>query len=265
MTHRTWIAGLLLACLCGGAAAQGSKLNLGRGVDIDIDADCQVRSDYNFHLTERSVVFTRKQGAPARVLMRDGRLFVDDAWVQVGAADSRRIRDYERGARAAMPLAQQVGREAAQIALMAIGEVATAFSSDPAATRAKLDEARVKVDARLQQAITPERFNGAALGEAIGDVIGDVLPTFIGDVVGGALRAAFSGDTARFERIEHDLDARIEAVVEPRAKALERNAEALCRRMEALDAIDDALEYRLPDGRPLSLLTVERKPRRQRD
>jgi hypothetical protein len=263
MMRRTWIAGLLLACLSSGAAAQGGKVNLGRGVSID--ADCQVRSDFNFHLTERSVVFTRKQGAPGRVLMRDGRLFVDDAWVQVSAADSRRIRDYERGARAAMPLAQQVGREAAQIALVAIGEVAAAFSSDPAATREKLDEARVKVDARLQQAITPERFNGAALGEAIGDVIGDVLPTFIGDVVGGALRAALSGDTARFERIEHDLDTRIEAAVEPRAKALERNADALCQRMEALDAIDDALEYRLPDGRPLSLLTVERKPRRQRD
>jgi hypothetical protein len=264
MSHKkAWITGALLAFACGGAAAQGSKFNVGRGVSID--ADCQVRSDYNFHLTERSVVFTRKDGTPSRVLLRDGRLFVEDAWVQVSAADSRRIRDYERGARAAMPLAQQVGREAAQIALTAIGEVAAEFSSDPAATRLKLDEARLKVDARLQQAITPERFDGDALGEAIGGVIGDVLPTFIGDVVGGALRAAFSGDRARFERIEQDLDARIEAAVEPRAKALERNAEALCLRMEALDAIDNALEYRLPDGRALSLLTVERKPRRQRD
>jgi hypothetical protein len=262
MAARAWIAGVALACACAGASAQGAKLSLGRNVNID--ADCHVTSDYDFHLTERSVVFTRANGSPRRVLMRDGRLFVDDTWVQVGAADSRRIRDYERDARAAMPLAQQIGREAAQIALLAIGEVATAFSSDPAATRARLDEARTRIDTRLQQAITPSRFDGEALGQAIGAAIGDVVPTLVGDVVGGAMRAAFSGDGARFANLEQDLDARIEAAVEPRAKALERDAEALCRRMEALDAIDDALDYRLPDGRALQLLSVERKPARRR-
>jgi hypothetical protein len=241
MATKAWIAGVALACTCAGASAQGAKVSLGRNVTID--ADCHVTSDYDFHLTERSVVFTRANGSPRRVLMRDGRLFVDDAWVQVGAADSRRIRDYERDARAAMPLAQQIGREAAQIALLAIGEVATAFSSDPAATRARLDQARTRIDTRLQQAITPSRFDGEALGQAIGAAIGDVVPTLVGDVVGGAMRAA---------------------AVEPRAKALERDAEALCRRMEALDAIDDALDYRLPDGRALQLLSVERKPARRR-
>lgn len=255
--------GAALALACGGAMAQqGARFNVGRGVSID--AECQVRSDYSFHLTERSVVFTRDDRAPSRVLMRDGRLFVDDTWVAVSAADSRRIREYERNARAAMPLAQQIGRDAAAIALAAIGEVATAFSSDPEATRTKIEQARRQVDDRLQQTISPERFNADELGNAIGGVVGDIVPTFVGDVVGGALRAAFSGDALRFQRMQHDLDARIEAIVEPQAKALERNAEALCRRMEALDAIDDALEYRLPDGRPLSLLDVERKPLRQR-
>ncbi|TDK23196.1 DUF2884 family protein [Luteimonas aestuarii] len=263
MAGRAWVAGIALAFMSSAATAQVGKTNLGRGVTID--ADCQVSSDYSFHLTERSVVFTRKDGTPARVLMRDGGLFIDDAWVQVSADDRRRIREYERGARAVMPLAQRIGREAAQIALAAIGEVAAAFSNDPAATRRKLDEARTTIDDRLQQAITPERFHGDALGAAIGNAIGDVVPTLVGDVVSGALRAAFSGDASRFQRIEQDLDGRIEAIVEPRAKALERDAEALCQRMEALDALDDALEYRLPDGRALSLLTVERKPRRTRD
>src|SRR3546814_17482028 len=81
----------------------------------------------------------------------------------------------------------------------------------------------------------------------------------MGDIVGGALRAALSGDSSRLERLD-DLDARIEALVEPRAKALERNAETLCIRMQVLDSIDDALAYR-HEGRPLDLLRVETEDR----
>ena len=44
------------------------------------------------------------------------------------------------------------------------------------------------------------------------------------------------------------------ARVEPRARALEARAQGLCRRLVDLDRIDDALEFRLPDGQPLGLL-----------
>lgn len=245
-----------IALACGAVSAQDTVGGGGR--NINIDADCDISSNYEFHLTERSVVYTRKSGVPQRVLIRDGGLFIDDDWVAVSAADATRLRDYERGARAAMPLAQEIGRDAARIALAAVGEVAALFSSDPEQTRRKLDAAQKTIDARLQTAIRPDRFSGDDLGEAIGTVIGDVMPTFVGDVVGGALRAAFTGDASRFERMEQDLDSRIEAIVEPRAKALEGNVEALCRRMEALDALDDAIEYRLPSGQPLALLEVRK-------
>lgn len=249
----TWLLGVAVALACAQAAAGDGKIRAGKHVSIN--SDCNIESDYDFHLTERSVVFTRKAGAPSRVLMRDGRLFVDDAWVEVSAADGRRIRDYERGARDAMPLAQQIGREAAQIALTAVGEVAAGLSSDPERTRRKLADARKRIDAELANSVNANSFSGEALGQSIAGVVGEIMPMVIGDVVGGAVRAAFSGDTARLERME-DLDARIEAIVEPRAKALERSADELCRRMEALDAIDNALEYRLPGGKPLHLLEV---------
>lgn len=227
---------------------------------VSIQSDCEVESDYDFNITERSVIFTRDHGMPKTVLMRQGRLFVDDRWVALGDADARRVRDYEREARATMPLAQQVGRDAAQIAFAAIGEVAAGFSSDPAQTRARLAAARTRLDARLARSVTPTRFSGDALGKGIGEAVGDVLPTVMGDVVGGAVRAAFTGDTARLQRLER-LDQEIERQIAPRAKALERNAERLCRRMESLDRIDDAIEYRLPDGPRLELLEVRRTER----
>lgn len=217
------------------------------------EISCNVESDYELHVTPRSVILTREHGTPEVVLMRQGELFVDGSWVELTAADGKRIAQYERETRAVLPLARQIGHDATAIAFTALGEVAAGFSNDPAETRAKLAKARVKLDARLARSISANHFNSDHLGEGIGRTVAELLPSLIGDIVGGAVRAAFSGDTARLERMER-MDQEIEARVEPRAKALERRAEALCQHMQVLDEIDDALDYRLPDGRRLDLI-----------
>ena len=233
-------------------AAPGS----GDDTRVDIETDCTVESHYDFHLTAQSVVFTRTSGSPRTVLFRDGGLFVDDRWVTVSARDRASIREYEREARAVMPLAQQIGREAAEIAFTAIAEVAAGFSNDPAATRTTLAAARGRLDAHLARSITPTSFSGDALGDGIGEAVSEVVPSLVGDVVGGAVRAALSGDTARLARMQN-LDTEIEARIGPRAKALEAKADALCRRMASLDRIEDSLAYRSPAGQPLALLQVK--------
>ena len=236
------LTALSLAC-CSALANPG-------GCDLDVE------SDYDLALNERSVILTRDRGAPKAIVMREGRLFVDDAWVALSVADSQHIAEFERGARAAMPEAQAVGRAAADIAFTTLGEVAAGFSSDPASSRAKLARARTQLDARLARSVTATRFDGRDLGNGISQAVGAVLPSMIGDIVGGAISAAFSGDASRLKRMEN-LDAEIEAKVEPRARALEQRAEGLCRRMIALDALDNALDYR-HRGQPLDLLRVER-------
>jgi hypothetical protein len=243
--RKTMLAGALLLA-CGTAAA------------TDVKVDCDVHSDYDFALTQKSLILTRKSGEPKTVLMRQGRLFIDDRWVQVSAADRERLAEYERKARQTMPLAAQIGRDAATIAFTALGEVAKGFSRDPARTDARLREAREQLDRTLARSVSATHFNSADLGKGIGEAVGEAVPMVVGDIVGGALRAAFSGDTKRLEELDN-LDARIDAIVEPRARALERNAETLCRSMRALDALDDALEYR-HDGRPLDLLRVDADP-----
>jgi len=239
--------GILAAggALCGTASAKDFK--------------CHVNSDYDLTLNQQSLILTReagKTGTPKAIVMRQGRMFIDDQWVTLSAEDSKRIAEYEKQARATMPLAQEIGRDAADIAFTALGEVAAGLSSDPKRTRAQLDKARKDIDAKLARAVTANRFNGNELGDSIGDAIGEVLPIVIGDIVGGAVSAAFSGDEARLERM-NNLDKEIESRVEPRAKRLEQRAENLCRKMEDLDAIDDALQYRLPDGGRLDLMEAK--------
>ncbi|WP_454828548.1 DUF2884 family protein [Pseudoxanthomonas wuyuanensis] len=221
------------------------------------EISCSIESDYDLTINDRSVIFTRDSGQPKWVVLRQGRLFVDDSWVQLSSQDRTHIAEFERSARAAMPLAQEIGRDAADIAFVALGEVAAGFSSDPDRSRASLDKARKTVDARLASAIRANRFSSKDLGDGIGEAVAEVVPLLIGDIVGGAVSAAFSGDTERLKKMEN-LDKEIEARVEPRAKALEKRAERLCEALSELDRLDNALAYRLPGGGALDLL--ENKP-----
>ena len=54
-------------------------------------------------------------------------------------------------------------------------------------------------------------------------------------------------------RMETALDQRIDA----RAKALEPLADAMCQRLKRMDALDNALDYRLSGGASLELLSVD--------
>jgi hypothetical protein len=240
---------LLASCLIAAACAANGAM----AAELDVDASCDIESDYDLSIDERSVILTRADDTPKAIVMRQGRLFVDDRWVELSDADHKRIAEFEQGTRDAMPEAQAIARDAADIAFTVLDELATGFSSDPKAVRAKVEHARAQIDARLARSVTANRFNARDLGDGIGDAVAEVIPSMIGDIVSGAIGAAFGGDASRLKRMEN-LDAQIEAQVEPRARRLEQRAERLCRRLEALDRLDDALEFRLPDGQALNLL-----------
>ena len=76
--------GLSLLLLAGAAQA------------TEVHVECNVESDYDFALSDKSVIFTRETATPKAIVMRQGRLFVDDRWVTLSAADSKRVAEYER-------------------------------------------------------------------------------------------------------------------------------------------------------------------------
>lgn len=235
----------VLLLLCGSGVAQA----------VQIRGDCEVGSDYDFALSERSAIFTRQSGTPHRIVMRQGRLFVDDRWVVLGRGDRERVAEYERQARELMPLARQVGRDAAQVVVLVLGEVAASLSNDPDRTQQALERMRQRLEAQLERSVTRNRYRSGELGLAVGAAVREALPVVVGDIAGGAVRAALAGDVSTLSRLEN-LDAAVDGAVQPHADVLERNLRTLCERMRALDRIDDAIEYRLDGGRRLELLTV---------
>ncbi|WP_435014419.1 DUF2884 family protein [Xanthomonas arboricola] len=239
-------AGLLLGLLVAVPAASADDLH------------CNVSSDYDLTLNPRSLILIRASGTPQRLVMRQGALFVDDRWVAVSADDRTRLINFERQTRDVVPLAQEVGREAADIAVTALGEVAAGFSRSPEATRVQLAAVREKIDTRLKQSFGKSQLTSIDIDDDIGAMVAELLPQLIGDVVAGAVQSALTGNDLQLRSLE-GVETRIERLIEPQSRALRPRAQQLCTRVEALDGLDNALAYRLPSGEPLQLLRVDRR------
>jgi hypothetical protein len=242
---------LALALLAAGAVqAHDTGKNVG----------CDINSDYSFSTHGQAFVFEQKEAAPHHIALGGGKLFVDGREADLSEADRARLRQFEGEIRALLPEVQQVSREAIDIAFTALVEVAQTLSSKPAESVKKLKQAQALAQKELQG--SPQRLFGRDHEPDVDRIIEPILADFIPEVTGGAVRlamkAVFADDQerrkleARMQRMQRTLHDKVET----RAKALEPRAEAMCRRLRALDSLDNQLEYRLPNGNVIEFLRV---------
>jgi hypothetical protein len=228
-----------------------------------VHAGCDIGSDWTVQPYRSAWLFTREDGPVRELAIGGGRLFVDGKELQVAAADHKRIAELESELRGLAPELRRIGREAVDIAFTALVEVARGLSSTPDETIAELQRGRVRSLAEIDRQPMGV-FNGDAVEQIIEPIITKFVPDIVGGAISTAMKAAFSGDAQRQEfqskmdRMERELDTRVDA----RAKALEPLAEAMCQRLERMDALDDALQARLPGGEPIALLRVDPEHRR---
>lgn len=242
---------LLLACAASGAVQASTT----EGADV---GGCNVHSDYSISTYKQAFVFKKQDGTPVEMGLGGGRLFIDGREATLSEADHRRLRQMEAEMHALVPEVRRVAGEAVEIAFAALTEVARGLATDPDATVASLEQARLRLRAEIaNQPLTP--FADKAVEDIVEPIVTEFVPQIVGGAVSSALKSVFSGRAAsdfeaRMKRMEHELDERVES----RAKALEPLALAMCRRLHRIDALDDAIDYRLPGGQALQLLRVDR-------
>lgn len=230
------------------------------GVSVH-NAGCGLHSDYGLDIEPDRLLLTRTSGTPARVVIADGTLSVDDRPVEVGSADRQRLRDIERGIRDAWPDAKSIAHEAVSIAFEAVGEATAAFARDGDEARAsarRLTEAAGELNRQIDasrrfadwQGEDVERFASQAAGTLAGEIVGTIGARAISVALSGDERAA-----ADLEARASGIDKNVERVMERRGKALEQRVQALCTRMRGLVREQAALEVR-PGGRPLDLARI---------
>lgn len=245
------------------AAGAAQAHDMHRGVHMD----CDIQSRYSLTVANGAYDFSRDSGRPGHVLLDHvildhGDLIVDGHKAALSANDQARVRQLDAELAALMPQSRQIATEAINIAFDALGEVARGLASHPREMLTRLDQSRAgalrEIDAR-------PLFLFSRNDDAIDAVIEPILTEFVPEIAGGAVslafHAVFASDRerdameARMTRMEKALDQKVDA----RANALEPLADAMCQRLKRMDGLDNALDYRLPDGGRLELLSIDSK------
>jgi hypothetical protein len=224
----------------------------------DISFSCNASSNYQVSLSGQAFIFQAEGASKERLALGGGRLYINGQRAQLGAADQIRINTLESELRELVPESRKVTREAIAIAFDALTEVSVALSGDPG-RRTGYDQARNKALRAANDSSTLPIFNERSMRNMVEPIVAEFTPDIMGSALGFAFRAIFAGEEkrkameARMDAMDATLDKRIEA----RADALEPLAEGMCKRIQRMNVIDDALEVRLPSGKPIDLLSVK--------
>ena len=224
----------------------------------DITVSCDARSDYQVRMSGQAFVFENNDGRNTRVVLGGGQLYINGKQTAVSAADQKRLDGFEAELRLLVPESRQVVTEAVNIAFDALGAVSVALSGN-AGKSTDYDKARAKAVASANDPARLPIFNDQSMRGIVEPIVSEFVPDIVGSALGFAMKAMFAGEEkaaameSRMNAMEKDLDARIDA----RAKALEPLADGMCKRIQRMDALDNALEVRLPNGKPIDFLGIK--------
>lgn len=236
---------------------------------MDVRTSCSVDSDYDVSVRNDGLRFSRDVGNPHDVLMHDGHLQIDGHSQPVSAADAARLRQYELRVRTLMPEVAAIARDGVGLGFDALTTVAATFA-DSADERQKITRElavqRRRVLSRIEQGIGSGQWRQSDMDQGMENEMGDAVSTLVSTVASRAVKAALSGDQSQVASLEaraQSLDHSIEQAVEGPAERLGKRADALCPRMVELDQLQHQLDFRLPDGSPLKLMTLKHESPRK--
>lgn len=225
---------------------------------IDINTDCDTQSQYQVSMNGQAFVFENDAGRNTRLVLGGGKLFINGKQAVLTPADQQGIDAFEAELRLLVPEARKVVTEALGIAIDALSEVSIALSGDES-KRADYDKARTKALAAVNDSTILPVFNTGSIDGVVDPLVAEFVPDIAGSALGFAMKAMFAGEEkskamdARLDAMDKELDARVES----RAKALQPLAEGMCKRIQRMEALDNALEVRLPNGRPIDFISTK--------
>lgn len=213
---------------------------------------CSVSTPYNVLVDTGGVWLYRDSGVPKEIFFHDGTLSVDRAVQTVSATDATRLRRLESGARTLMPQVTTVARESTGIAFDALAGVVEVMTGSARKVR-QVERFRADTLVYIDGTLGKGRWDQDVFGDGFESRIEEAAEKMTGSLGRSVMWQVFTGRAgrmeARAERMEADLDHRIEA----RSLALQAQADALCAQVRELQTIQAALDYRF-DGQRLVML-----------
>ena len=118
------------------------------------------------------------------------------------------------------------------------------------------EELKDSINARQDWGRSSEHEIEQLIEGSVGALIGEI----VGNVTAQAVRVALSDDPSALAELEAragSIEKNVEQAVESRSRELEARADALCRQVRDLDAIESRISARLPDGEVINLVRID--------
>ncbi len=240
---------VVLTCLPPCARADEVK-----GVKVSA-AQCSIATDYDVLVDTGGVWLLRKEGVPREVFLHDGTLSIDQQVRPVDEADAQRLRELEYGARRMMPEAAGLAREAVNIGFDVFGNVVQVLTGSARKAR-KIESYRKDALATVDGTLGRGRWEQDSYDEKFEARMEAAAEAMSGAIARSVMWQVFTGQAEQMDARADRMDAELDRQVEARSKQIEAHAAAMCDEARHLYAVQQALEYRLDDGRPLELLRV---------
>jgi hypothetical protein len=227
---------------------------------------CSIESQYNLGRYGQAYVFKREQGSVKHVAIGGGQVYLDGKRAALNAADQQRVIQMENQMRLLTPQAQDIAREAIDIAFVALTETAKGIAPEDKSLASTLEKARTHSQKQVPNItlLVDEKVDDNTKGDVVSAIIEPVIIEYVPKITGAAISTALGlalGGEAKAKEFEQRMQAMektLEQKVEARAKALEPKAEAFCSGMTQLDDIENRLEFRTKDGKNLELFSVSK-------
>lgn len=227
-----------------------------------IQANCNIESDYRLQLDAAGVRLEAEddagEGLPALIAISGGTLRLDGVPQAVSDADAERLRGIEAGVRGMLPDMTAIAREAIAITFDALGGVNAALGGKRSEAR-RFRQMREDALARVEAMEARGEWSSELFGEEFEAEVEAAAEAMAASFTPTrAIWMAMTGGIGRMERRMAKWEAQFEEEMVAREAALERHAASLCGRLEAARRLQDEMELRLDDGRPLQVIKVQR-------
>lgn len=227
-----------------------------------LQASCNIESGYALEVGADGLRLEAEddaeEGLPGLIAISGGTLHLDGVPRAVSDADAERLRGIEAGVRGMLPDMAAIAREAIAIAFDALGGVNAALGGKRGDAR-RFQDLREGALARVDVMEARGEWSSAVFGEEFEAEVEAAAEAMAASFTPTrAIWMAVSGGFGRMERRMEKWEAEFEEQMAVREAALERHATALCGQLEEVQHLQDAMELRLGDGRPLRVIQVRR-------
>jgi hypothetical protein len=255
----------IITCSATLALAFGASVGQARVLNVNTDTCKQDYSTtYNVDLTAAGLAYHRKDATPASIVVHDGAVRVDGKDLVVSAADASALRRYEAGVRRLMPEVAAVAREGVEIGFSAMTTVTLSFAEGDqrAAMLDKLKRKQAEALRQIDEGVGSGHFSQDRMAETVAGSVSDSVGELVGSVTSSAVTAALSGDASKVAALQaraESLEKSMDREMGKRSKSLEQRADKICPELNDLADLQRSWAIRLPDGKPLELMTIKPK------